>query len=475
LTFFVLRSLFFVPNVRLITRIERFSAHHSLWRPETRVVAAVSGGSDSVALLHILNDLSKAGVLRLDSVAHLNHATRGDASDGDEAFCRSLADALGVPCIAERVDVPQRARQERLSIEVAARQARQAFLERVRASRGADRIATAHTADDQAETVLLRLVRGAGLRGLGGIAPSRDVWIRPLLSVSRAELRDELVERGQTWREDSSNLDLANPRNRVRHELLPYLAREFNPSARDALTRLADLARADEAALEAAAKSAAASVLHLEGDSVRVTTEALSALPEAIQRRIVRQAVEMLGPGAAPGLDDVDAVRSVAAGERAAAEICGLRVEPSGAFVVLVRSGLVPPAIAPFRFELPIPGVVHFGAGWTLEAEGPINRQSGFVSGSSEQVAVDAAGLDGGLVVRNRQPGDRLTPLGLAGRKKVQDVFVDRKVARDERDQVPIVTDRNGRIVWVAGHVLAEEFRVTGGTNTVVILKLRRA
>jgi tRNA(Ile)-lysidine synthase len=153
-----------------------------------------------------------------------------------------------------------------------------------------------------------------------------------------------------------------------------------------------------------------------------------------------------------------------------------LEVEPSGGFVVLVRRGPDTPAPAGFRLDLSIPGEVSLpAAGWTLLAEGPIRRRAGEVgAGAADQVHLDAAELGADLVVRSRRPGDRLRPLGVGGSKKVQDVLVDRKVPRDERDFVPIVTDRRGRIVWVAGHVLAEEFRVSGGTNTVVILKLRR-
>jgi tRNA(Ile)-lysidine synthase len=194
-----------------------------------------------------------------------------------------------------------------------------------------------------------------------------------------------------------------------------------------------------------------------------------------VARRVVRLATNRLLPDATPGLDEIDAVLAVAAGHRPVARICTLDVEPSGGFVVLVRSGSGVSAPAPFRFDLPIPGEVHLpSAGWTLQAEGPIRRQADVGHGAPDRVHLDAAGLADGLVVRSREPGDRLRPLGVGGRKKLQDVLVDRKVPRDDRDFVPIVTDRRGRIVWVAGHVLAEEFRVSGGTNTVVILELRR-
>jgi tRNA(Ile)-lysidine synthase len=212
----------------LIERVRRYAAHEAMWSSRTRVVVAVSGGSDSVALLRVLRALQDQGDLHIASVAHLNHRIRPDA-ERDEAFCRALAERCALPYDAERVDVPALARDRRQSLEVAARIARRGFLERIRARRGAERIATGHTEDDQAETVLLRLIRGAGSRGLSGIAPRRGVWVRPLLCATRRELREHLRSAGETWCEDATNTDLAIPRNRVRHEVLPYLERHLNP------------------------------------------------------------------------------------------------------------------------------------------------------------------------------------------------------------------------------------------------------
>lgn len=447
-----------------------------MWRPPTRVVAAVSGGSDSVALLHLLHDLHRGGELVLDAVAHFNHQTRAAASDDDEAFCRELAAHLAIPFECECDDVPQRANERGVSIEVAARDLRHTFLERVRRRRAADRIATAHTRDDQAETVVLRALRGAGLRGLGGIAPTRDSRIRPLLLCSRDELRDDLRVRGQAWREDATNADLANPRNRVRHEVLPYLEAHFNPSARQALARLADLARADDDALRREAAVAAVHLVHSDEVATRVNAAALNALPEALARRVVQHALEHFGD-AAPGLADIDNVLAVAAGELVATEVFGVRAEHSGGSVVLMRRGVdtTPPG---FCLDLTIPGAVEIPGRRVVEA-----LRAGLPSAeqqpepgveSSEQVTIDADGVGTALVVRNRRPGDRVRPLGLGGHKKLQDLFVDRKVSRWERDHVPVITDARGRIVWVVGHALGEDFRVTARTTGVIILKLRR-
>jgi tRNA(Ile)-lysidine synthase len=443
-----------------------------MWRPDTRVVAAVSGGSDSVALLLILVELHHCGELRLDAVAHLNHAIRGLDADEDETFCRALADRLCVDFVSARADVPGKAARDRVSVEMAARRARRAFLDEVRVARSADVVATAHTLDDQAETVLLRVARGTGLRGLAGIAPTRDRRIRPLLECSRERLRQELRERAQPWREDVTNEDLRNPRNRVRHELLPLIQAHFNPSAPRALARLADLVRADDAHLRREAAAASVQLVHLHDREARLHAEGVCALPESLARRVVQHAIETL-TGRSTGRDDVDAVRDVAAGLSRAADLAGCRAERVDGVVVLAP-GRGSCALAPFSFDLSIPGVVWLPGGEALEAEGPRDVSAVRSGHSPDEVHIDAAGLGDGLVVRSRRPGDRIQPLGLDGRKKVQDIFVDRKVHRERRDHVPIVTDSAGRMVWVVGHTLGAEFRVTERTKSVIILKLRR-
>jgi tRNA(Ile)-lysidine synthase len=464
----------------LQNRIRRYAAQHSLWTAETRVVAAVSGGSDSVALFFLLRELAAAGELQLVGLAHLHHHIRGAAADEDAAFCRALAARAGVPAAIGDADVPALAARDGLSIEVAARNARQRFFTEALASLDAECVAVAHTRDDQAETVLLRLARGAGPAGLAGIAPRRDHLVRPLLEVSRVELRAYLEAIGEPWREDATNADRANPRNRIRHDVIPLLC-QINPRADAAIARAADILRADDALLDRLANEAAVRCVRTVGPGrVLVDAAGLAGLPAALARRVALLALETVNPRRSYGLEEADFVCGASSGS-----LPGVEVERSGADVVLVSRGgtLVPPAGGseaggsedpPLHLRLTVPGTVEEPlGGWTLTAEGPMPRQLAGPPGK-DQVIVDAAGLSSGLIVRRRRPGDRLHPLGAPGRKKVQDVFVDRKVPRDDRDRVPIVTDEMGRILWVAGEVLAEPFRVTPLTTTVVVLTLRR-
>ena len=247
--------------MRVIERVRRFIAAHDLLTAESRVVAAVSGGSDSMALLHILRELDRAGELRLAGVAHFNHQLRSSA-DRDEQFVVRASSAFGLRSVTDRDDVAGRARRERRSLEHAGRMAREAFYERARVELGADSVAVGHTRDDQAETFLLRLLRGAGPRGLSGMHPRSGRIVRPLLDCRRAELRSWLAETSplQTrdgaeasparecvlpgeYVDDETNEDLSIPRNRVRAELLPLLAGRFNPAIVDALATEAALMR----------------------------------------------------------------------------------------------------------------------------------------------------------------------------------------------------------------------------------------
>ena len=478
-------------SMSLIRRVRRYAAQHSLWVAETRVVAAVSGGSDSVALFFLLREFAQAGELRLAGLAHLHHHIRGVAADEDAAFCRALAARAGVAAAVGDVDVPAAAERDRVSIEVAGRKARQQFFVEALASLGGHRIGVAHTRDDQAETVLLRLVRGAGPAGLAGIAPRRDHLVRPLLELTRSELCGYLESIGESWREDATNEDRAIPRNRVRHDIMPLL-RQLNPRADSALARTADILRGDNDLLETLANNVGRPFVRTIGAGrVAVNADGLAGLPKALARRVALAALETVNPGQSYGLKEADHVCDTARLPvkgcprglgRGASNMAGADVERFGADVVLVKRGAGgpedpladPPLQSAFDLRLTIPGTVEQPrGGWTLTAEGPMYLQMAGAPGA-DQVVVDAGNLGSGLIVRQRRPGDRLHPLGAPGRKKVQDVLVDRKVPRDDRDRVPIVTDATGRIVWVAGQVLAESFRVTPLTTTVVILTLRR-
>lgn len=455
-----------------------FSARHSLWTPETRVVAAVSGGSDSVALAILLHELAGRGDLVLAGLAHLNHHIRGIDADADAAFCRALAERLGVTVVIGEAEVPSEAKQHQLSLEVAGRFARQRFFREALDSIKADRVAVAHTRDDQAETVVLRLTRGAGTSGVAAMAPRRAHLIRPLLDLTRTDLQDLLRARNQEWREDATNRDRAIPRNLVRHDVMPLL-RTINAQADAALARAAEILRGDEEFLEALANAAFIRCVETDTEGkAGIRTAEFLKLPVALARRVGRYALETANSSRTYGLEEADELyRAVAAGTRG--NLPGVALERFAGKVVLVNTGVHGVHEARISEEslelrLDVPGTVAAPRGaWTLSAEGPMAPPE-TMAGEAARVMIDASELGSHLIVRYRRPGDRLHPLGAPGRKKVQDVLVDRKVPRDDRDTVPIVTTETGEIIWVAGQVLADPFRVTPLTKSVVVLTLRR-
>jgi tRNA(Ile)-lysidine synthase len=289
------------------------------------VLVGLSGGSDSVALAVLLRELSEHGGFGVVALAHLNHRLRPTA-DRDESFCRSLAETLHLPIHVDAIDVGGYAASQRLSREDAARRLRYEFLHRVAMETGADRVAVGHTRDDQAETFLLKLVRGAGLTGLAGIHPQRDEVIRPLLDVSRGDLRAFLESRGQTWVDDETNEDVDNPRNRIRHCVLPELNRTY-PSATTAIARAAGLVREDAQWLDEVSRRRYDAIVSRVPVGLQMDVAALLAEPPPIRRRIILMALRCAVSGHEFGLDHIDAALAVATGESGGADVPGGRVE----------------------------------------------------------------------------------------------------------------------------------------------------
>lgn len=427
-----------------------------------------------MALAHLLRELARQGELTIAGAAHFNHQLRARA-DADEAFCRSLADSLGWALAAGREDVRAKAAREGRSLEDAARAARHAFFERARVELGADVVAAGHTRDDQAETFLLRLLRGAGPRGLSAMHPRAGHVIRPLLDCRRAALRAYLAAGAIAFVEDETNADTLIPRNRVRVELLPLLEDRFNPAVVDVLASQAELARGDwEWMLEEVRSK------KLE---VRSTAELL-AMPRALARLTLWTAMNEAADGRTVSLDHVNAVLELLERPEPGGSIDapGHVVERIGDRVVL-RRGRSGDAGEPdanfFRYPLSIPGEVALPEqGIVVSAElGAADAGAAALRATVRNRATAVVAVDGWtapLAVRNRRPGDRFRPFGLGGQKKLQDFLVDRKVARRDRDRVPLVVDENDRILWVAGHEIDEAFRVTPASRAVLILTLRQ-
>jgi tRNA(Ile)-lysidine synthase len=318
-----------------------------------------------------------------------------------------------------------------------------------------------------------------------GAPPARRWVIRPLLDIGREELRSYLTEVGQAFVEDETNRDVSIPRNRVRHELLPFLRDRFSPAITDVLAREASIARHDEDRLrDEAIDLARLIVLTNEAEgSVEVDRPALTSLPPALALRVARLALQELAPDRFVGFDHVERLLELARSDRESGHgslsLPGQYADRRGATIVLTREPFKPFSNS-FRVSLSIPGeVVLQPQGWAVAASGDTQRGRSPVTVPAEHpqlsAVVDARQVKGMLAVRSRQPGDWVRPLGMGGqRKKLQDVLVDRKIARDRRDSIPLVVDETDRIVWVVGEAVTEDFRVTERSQAVIFLKARR-
>ena len=323
-------------NSALLQQVRRTIRRYDLLPAGARVVVGLSGGSDSVALTLLLRELASNMRFELAGVAHVNHQLR-ESADRDEAFCRALAERLALAFRATRVDVRSAAAENRLSLEDAARRTRYEFLERTAAELGATRIAVGQTVDDQAETFLLKLARGAGPAGLGGIYAVKGRVVRPLLEVGRSELRDYLAATGQSWVEDETNADLGNPRNRVRHTVLPDLERALGLPARRAFARAAALLGEDALWLDALAAETLTSLSQAGPDGLELDSDRLRAIPVPLARRILFQALRSRANGREVSLDHAQSALDVLSGLAAGAELPGSRVELRGKKLVLIQ------------------------------------------------------------------------------------------------------------------------------------------
>jgi tRNA(Ile)-lysidine synthase len=464
---------------RLAEAISRFISEEELLKPGDRLGLAVSGGSDSVAMLRLLLELrAELGIVL--AVLHFNHRLRGDDSDADQEFVNRLSQRHGLEFFCGSRNAALWAEERGLGLEVAARSLRYKFFSKVMRDARLNRVATAHTLDDQAETVLLKLSRGAGTRGLAGIYPKltvnqspandyENVIIRPLLKVRRRELESYLFSIGQSWREDKSNRDLRHMRNVVRHGILPRLERNLNPSVREALADTAEIARAEEEYWTARVSALMPNLIKLAAgdDSSMLDTDVLSAQPVALQRRAIRAFAEL--SGSRLEFKHVEHVRRLAsAGHKTQS------VQLPGGWIVSRGPQGISFASSPnpkhfdYEYALTLPGEV------AVPEAGKLIRA--LVVSPAEQSAynldhaIDPALLANGLHVRNWRAGDRFWPGHSKSPKKIKRLLQERHISKEDRKLMPIVASGD-QVVWVEGYATPKTWRPADSAREIVIIE----
>jgi tRNA(Ile)-lysidine synthase len=459
----------------LFTRWSSEIKRSGMFRSGERVGIAVSGGPDSVLLLDFMRRLKCQVGLGL-AVVHFNHRLRGAESDADEAFVEGLAHHLNLEFIRGEADVAREARERRRNLEATARDLRYRFFFSLVNQGRLNKVATAHNANDQAETVLLRLLRGTGTRGLAGIYPLLEGKVaRPFLNLTRAEIERELREQKLEFRTDSSNADSRFRRNKIRMELLPLLERQYNPRVVRLLSELSDRAREDEACLDQRSREQSRAWRVRAGAEEKIPVRSLLEFPPAISRRVIRQMIQAVrGNLRGMGYSHIEALRQFSLAAQSGQSIFlpgGLRarkdfdwlvigVEPSGTFepefswrVELPGEVFVPSLGSTFRFEI-------------IESEEGQARYN-----SRESAGLDLLKLSGDLTLRNWRAGDRFWPLGSRKSWKLKELFQRRRIPWGERRLWPVIHSGNGGdIVWVRG--FPPSSRVAASCESKKILRI---
>ncbi|MFQ5794580.1 MAG: tRNA lysidine(34) synthetase TilS, partial [Candidatus Bipolaricaulia bacterium] len=459
---------------RIKETIERFE----MVKLGDRVLVAVSGGVDSIVLLHSLYELRGELGITL-AVAHLDHRFRREASREDARFVAREAERLKLACIVDRIDVPAYIRDQKCSQEAGAREVRYRFLKRAAAEVEADRVALGHHLDDQVETFFAQLLRGAGLSGLKGMEPVRGRYVRPLIRCSREQIEAFARKRQLSYREDRSNRELSYLRNRIRWEILPLLER-YNPNLRGTIARTEEIVRNVHGYLErVVSRKFRGAVLESGTGSITLDRERLLDEAEVIAEMLIREAIRRI-KGDLNGIKfvHVQDVLNQLAKERSRAELDlpGIKFERRGREVTFrrsVREGEEQETAAgrePYEFPLDLDRDNRLeGIDWRFSFE-VVTRANGApfeLPDDPLQAFIDMDTIEKPLIIRNRRSGDRLVPLGMTGTKKLKDFLIDARIPHHERDGIPLLCDRNG-IVWVVGLRIDDRHKVRSETEQVL-------
>ncbi len=454
------------------------SAITELVLPGDRIVVAVSGGADSLALLYLLNRFSKELGYEL-FVAHLNHLSRGEDSDGDADFVANVSVNLSLPCFIDKIDVAREVPRLKTSFQESARILRYQFLEKTLLSIKGNKIAVGHNAEDQAETVLMNLLRGTGLKGLAGIAKVRGHLIRPLLGFTRAELELFLNEQNLTYRTDSSNNQIKYLRNRIRHDLIPML-KTFNPDISASLVSMAEIVREEDGWISEKTQVLFSQIVTGQNGKLDVVLSDFYKLPRVMKRRLVREILfELKGDLRAITALHVEQILELFSHAKVGNGLslpgnvrvaCGYET-----MTFFLPEGSVENRIDVSTLQttqLKVPGVTrinNLGIELYSQIIEPLVTSPKIVD---ENVAYLDFEKTGEIIrVRFFQPGDRFVPFGMKGHKKLKSYFIDQKVPREQRTLIPLLINAEDVIIWVYGERISDPFCMTDKTKKVLFIQ----
>ncbi|MDP4146470.1 MAG: tRNA lysidine(34) synthetase TilS [Bacillota bacterium] len=436
-----------------------------------KIVVGVSGGPDSICLLHVLNVLKIQFNISI-VVAHINHCLRGEEADKDEAYVKTFCEDLGVEFYSARIDVNKLAVEKGISCETAGRQVRYEFFEKVKASTSAQKIAIAHNANDQTETVLMRIIRGTGIEGMVGIRPVRDsIFIRPLIDITRDEIEEYCKKHSLSPRIDQTNLQNIYTRNKIRLELIPYIRDNFNKDIVMTINRMADTAKVDNDYFDKVSTEKFYQFCHRNKEKIIIYKEAFKE-HEAILSRILRKALEEL----TGDLFNFD--------KKHIYDVISLQRNESG------KSINLPKGIVAYNNY----GEIQLGKACKETKDENIynidkdvvyidemklkfyimrlnNNANMNLKTSSKVKCFDLDKVKGKISVRYRRNGDKFNPLGMKGSKKIKDLFIDLKIPKENRDRIPLVCFGDD-IAWIVGYGISDMYKVDKSSRNILEIKI---
>ncbi len=457
----------------MIDRVLKTIKDHSMFTPGDKVIAAVSGGPDSICLLHILNILKSSLNIGLIA-AHVNHGLRGEEADGDEEYARKVCDSFGVPFFSRKTDITVLAAKKGISLELAGREARYDFFNELLSEHKADKIALAHNANDQAETILMRIIRGTGLEGLVGIKPVRDgVFVRPLIQICRHDIENYCNKNNLKLRIDRTNLDNIYTRNKVRLDLIPFIEENFNKDFINTLNRMSDILKKDNEYLEFVSGEVFERSCELKKDRIVIKKEAFSE-KEAILARVIRVCINKL----AGNINNIEKVHIY--------DIIKLHNHSTGKHIELPNNLTAVNNYGDINLKFKTKAALTNKNEYKIEINDckviedfNLKIETREIDASEDQNLksgnfvkyFDKDKITGDITLRYRRDGDRIIPSGMSGSKKVKDLFIDLKIPKDERDRIPIICFGN-EISWILGVRVSERFKVSKNTRHILEIKV---
>lgn len=446
---------------------------YRLIKKNDNILLGVSGGPDSMALFYVLKDIKKQIGFNL-YVAHINHGVRGGAADKDQRHVENICSKYNIPIFSKKVNMDEYGKKHGLSSEEAGRIIRYKFFRKILRQIGGGKISVAHNRNDQAETVIMRFIRGSGVDGLMGMDYINDDIIRPMLNITRAEIESYCEDNNIPTRLDKTNLETIYGRNKVRLELIPYIRENFNNGIIDTLWRMSHIMRDDGEFLNEYSKNSYNEVLYNEShNKILLYNRKILKLHKSIKSRIIRYAISKI-KGNTKNIEQkhMEAILTLSSNNTTgkSLDISGdLIVKLSYDFLIIQKKSIKEDISFNYRVDINNNNYIE-----ELDAiiKGEIKDINNISLNTNDRFIkyFDYDKIKDGIIIRTREPGDRFIPLGMNGTKKVKDFFIDKKISKEQRGQIPIVVS-GGKIIWIVGYRISEEFKLTNNTKKVLVLK----